>query len=62
MSDATFERSLTALTIVVVLAVIATIASGLFNIVWAIVVGLVIELVGGGALLYFWGKDYLSRS
>ena len=62
MSDATFERSLTALTIVVVLAVIAAIASGLFNIVWAIVVGLVIELVGGGALLYFWGKDYLSRS
>ena len=34
---------------------------------WAIVVemtiiGLVVLISGGGALLYFWGKNYMSRA
>jgi len=62
VKDLTFQRSLTALTIVVVLAVAGCAGSGLLNVVVAMVAGLLVEIVGGGALLHFWGKDYMSRS
>ena len=28
---------------------------------WAIFIGLIVLIFGGGTLLYFWGKDYMSR-
>ena len=34
---------------------------GILGVTWAIVTGLVVWVIGGGALLYFWGKNYMSR-
>ena len=60
MSDKIFERSLTALTALVVIWIIVgwiMVMGG-----WALVTGLIVEIGGGGALLYFWGKGYMSRT
>ena len=60
MSDKTFEWSLTALSILVVLwMVLASIF--IFSAIWAIIIGLMVWIIGGGALLYYWGKSYMSR-
>ncbi len=61
MSDTAFERSLIALTCLVVAWIIAGIVLKLLGIVWVILIGLVVEIFGGGALLYYWGKNYMSR-
>jgi hypothetical protein len=61
MKDLTFQWSLTALSIIVVLAVAACATLGLLDVVVAIVIGLVAEIIGGGVLLYVWGRDYMSR-
>ena len=61
MGDKIFERSLTGLTALVVLWIIL---GGIFGIMgWfpVVVIGLVIELVGGGFLLHYWGKSYMER-
>ena len=34
----------------------------MFGVVWSIVTGLIVLIVGGGALLYFWGKSYMSHT
>jgi len=34
---------------------------GILNIASVIIIGLVLWIFGGGALLYFWGKKYMSR-
>jgi hypothetical protein len=60
MSDKTFEWSLIALTILIVLGVILA-SIFIFSAVWAIIIGLVVLVLGGGALLYYWGKSYMSR-
>ncbi len=64
MSDKTFEWSLTALSIVAVLWMIlgSIFLSWILGIAGVIIIGLVVWIVGGGALLYFWGKDYMSRT
>jgi hypothetical protein len=61
MSDKTFEWSLTALSIIAIVWMILGsifLVTGVFG---SIVIGLVVWIVGGGALLYYWGKDYMAR-
>lgn len=62
MSDITFERSLIALTCLVIAWIVAGIVLKLVGIAWVIIIGLVVEIFGGGALLYYWGKSYMARS
>ncbi|MBM3148764.1 MAG: hypothetical protein FJ008_05100 [Chloroflexi bacterium] len=61
MNDKTFEWSFTALSIIAVLWMIVGSIFTVLGILWSIILGLVVWIVGGGALLYFWGKDYISR-
>ena len=66
MSDKTFELSLTLLTVLVVLWIILGIVfriQGWFpiGVGWVILIGLAVELVGGGFLLHYWGKSYMER-
>ena len=61
MSEKVFERSLIALSVV---ALLWMLLGGIFNILgmsWVIIIGLVVWILGGGILLYFWGKNYMSR-
>jgi hypothetical protein len=63
MSDKTFERSLTALSII---ALLWMVLGGIFfywvlGIAWVIIIGLVVWIAGGGTLLHFWGKKYMSQ-
>jgi len=61
MSDKTFELSLIALSLVALLWIALGGIFGLLGITWVIITGLVIWIIGGGTLLYFWGKNYMSR-
>ncbi|MBM3166273.1 MAG: hypothetical protein FJZ83_02105 [Chloroflexi bacterium] len=61
MNDKTFEWSFTALSIIAVLWMIAGSIFTALGIFGSIILGLVVWIVGGGTLLYFWGKDYMSR-
>lgn len=61
MSEKVFERSLIALSVV---ALLWMLLGGIFNILgiaWVIIIALVVWILGGGTLLYFWGKNYMSR-
>ncbi len=63
MKDKAFEWSLTSLSII---ALLWMVLGGIFlnwilGIGWVIIIGLIVWIVGGGALLYVWGKDYMSR-
>jgi len=61
MSDEVFEWSLTALSIIAILWMILGGIFGVLAVTWVIIIGLVFWIVGGGVLLYFWGKNYMSR-
>ena len=66
MRDKTFERSLTALTALTLIWIIASIVMAVLGIPFisiggAIFIGLLVLIFGGGALLYFWGKSYMAR-
>ncbi|MCX6009691.1 MAG: hypothetical protein NTW48_06630 [Chloroflexi bacterium] len=61
MSDKTFERSLTALSIIALLLIVLGSIFGILSIAWVIIIGLVVWIAGGGTLLHFWGKKYMSR-
>jgi uncharacterized membrane protein len=66
MNDKVFEWSLTTLAALVLLWIIASIVLTIVRIPfimigWAIFIGLIVLIFGGGTLLYFWGKDYMSR-
>jgi 5-bromo-4-chloroindolyl phosphate hydrolysis protein len=61
MSEKVFERSLIALSIVALLWMLLGGIFGILGLVWVIIIGLVVWIGGGGALLYFWGKNYMSR-
>jgi hypothetical protein len=72
MSDKVFEVSLCTLTAAILVWVVGGIALGAIGYPWAdvglgllifltILIGIVILLVGGGALLYVWGKTYTAR-
>ena len=61
MSDKVFEASLSGLTILVLLWIILGIIFRVIAVGWVVVIGLVIAIVGGGLLLRYWGKSYMSR-
>lgn len=61
MSDKTFEWRLTALSILAILWMVLGSIFGVMGTAWVIIIGLVVWIVGGGALLRYWGKDYMSR-
>ncbi len=61
MSDKTFELSLIALSLFALLWIVLGGIFGLLGITWVIITGLVAWIIGGGTLLYFWGKNYMSR-
>jgi hypothetical protein len=61
MSDKTFEWSLTALSLIALLWIVLGSILGILSITWTIITGLVVLIMGGGTLLYFWGKNYMSR-
>jgi hypothetical protein len=66
MKDKAFERSLTALAALTLIWIIASIICAILGIPfisvgWAIFIGLLVLIFGGGALLYFWGKSYMAR-
>jgi hypothetical protein len=60
MRDKTFELSFLALIILVVLWMIMA-SIFIFSAIWAIIIGLMVLVIGGGALIYYWGKSYMSR-
>ena len=72
MSDKAFEVSLTALTALVLVWIIAGTVLGTLGFPWmpsdlptliviTILIGLIILIVGFGILLHYWGKNYMSR-
>ena len=61
MSEKVFERSLMAFSIVALLWMLLGGIFGILGLAWVIIIGLVVWIAGGGALLYFWGKNYMSR-
>ena len=61
MSDKTFEWSLTGVTVLVIAWIVMGIIMGLMHPFWVVIIGIVLELGIGGALLHFWGKDYMER-
>ncbi len=61
MSDRVFEWSLTGLSALVLLWIILGIVFGVIGWGWVVVIGLVVEIVGGGFLLRYWGKSYMER-
>ncbi|UCH51460.1 MAG: hypothetical protein JSV54_01450 [Chloroflexota bacterium] len=61
MSDKTFELSLIALSLIALLWIMLGGIFGILNITWVIITGLVIWIIGGGTLLYFWGRNYMSQ-
>jgi hypothetical protein len=73
MSDRIFEASVVTLFWLVVAWTITGISLALAGLRWAnlelpllifltVVIGLVVLMLGGGILLYFWGKNYMSRA
>jgi 5-bromo-4-chloroindolyl phosphate hydrolysis protein len=61
MTEKVFERSLISLSAVALLWMLLGGIFGILGIAWVIIIGLVVWIAGGGALLYFWGKSYMSR-
>jgi len=61
MSDKTFEFSLITLSLVALLWIVFGSIFGLLNITWIIIIGFIVWIIGGGTLLHFWGKNYMSR-
>jgi Mg2+ and Co2+ transporter CorA len=67
MNDKVFEVSLTTLAILVLAFIVAAIVLDIvgvpfLQIGWAIFFGLLVLILGGGTLLYFWGKNYMART
>lgn len=67
MNDKTFEWSLTALFVLCMLWIVLGIVLKVLGyqwlgIGWSIIIGLIVLIAGGGALLHFWGKNYMSRT
>jgi hypothetical protein len=60
VNDKNFEWSLTALSILAILWMVLG-SVFVFSVTVAIIIGLIVWIVGGGTLLYYWGKHYMSR-
>jgi hypothetical protein len=61
MSDKAFELSLVALSLFALLWIVLGGIFGPLGVTWVIITGLIAWIIGGGTLLYFWGKNYMSR-
>jgi 5-bromo-4-chloroindolyl phosphate hydrolysis protein len=61
MNDRVFQWSLIGLSIIALLWMVLGGIFGILNIASVIIIGLVLWIVGGGTLLHFWGKNYMSR-
>ncbi len=72
MSDSVFEAGIVIIFWLVIAWIIAGIGMAIAGIRWAnvelplmifltVIIGLVVLILGGGTLLYFWGKNYMSR-
>jgi hypothetical protein len=61
MSDRVFERSLTAVTGLVLAWIVLGLVFRLLAPFFVILTGVIFEVVVGGILLHFWGKSYMSR-
>jgi hypothetical protein len=72
MSDSAFKFILTLLFWLVSALVIAGIALGAMGMPWlnadlpaliflTVLIGLIVLIVGGGALIYIWGKRYMAK-
>ena len=72
MSESTFKFSLTALFWLVIALVIAGLtlpAAGIYwtntdlpaLVVFTLLAGLIVLILGGGALIYIWGKRYMAK-
>jgi hypothetical protein len=72
MSDRVFEASLTSLAALVLAWILAGISFAVAGMRWVnldtpvlafltVISGLIVLLSGGGILLHFWGKSYMSR-
>jgi hypothetical protein len=48
--------------VLVVLFIIAGLVFNWLGAFWTVFIGLAVEIAGGGALVYFWGKDYMGRA
>jgi len=73
MSDRIFEASVVTLFWLVAAWIIAGISLAVAGLRWAnlelpllifltVIIGLVVLILAGGTLLYFWGKNYMSRA
>jgi hypothetical protein len=72
MSDKVFEVSMCTLAAAILVWIVGGTALGAMGYPWAdvslgllifltILIGIVVLIVGGGALLYVWGKTYTAR-
>ncbi len=61
MSDRLFELSLIGLTVLVVLWIGLGIWGGIMGWLPVVLIGIVVEIVGGGFLLHRWGKSYMEK-
>jgi ATP/ADP translocase len=61
VSDKLFEQSLTGLTVLVVLWIILGIVFKIMGWLPVVLIGVVVEIVGGGFLLHRWGKKYMEE-
>jgi len=61
LSDRLFELSLIGLTVLVVLWIGLGIWGGIMGWLPVVLIGIVVEIVGGGFLLYRWGKSYMEK-
>jgi hypothetical protein len=61
VSDKLFEWGLTALSIIAIFWMLLGSIFNILGVTWVIIIGLLVWVVGGGALLYAWGKNYMSR-
>lgn len=61
MNDRLFERSVIGLTVLVVLWIILGLVFGVMGWLPVVLIGIVVEIVGGGFLLHRWGKSYMEK-
>jgi 5-bromo-4-chloroindolyl phosphate hydrolysis protein len=61
MSDKVFQWSLSAASTISILWMLLAGILGILGLTWVIIIGLVVWIGIGGTLLYFWGKNYMSR-
>ena len=61
MNDRLFERSVIGLTALVVLWIILGLVFGVMGWLPVVLIGIVVEIVGGGFLLHRWGKSYMEK-